>query len=309
MSLLPEFEYERPGGIEELVDLLSNYEGEAAILAGGTDLIPRIKMGLKKPDLVIDIKDIRGLRQIKNEDLNVKIGSLTTIFDIKNNPLIKERFPALHEAAVLTASENLQQRGTIGGNIIQDTRCLYYNKPKEWRDAFKPCLKTGGEICNAVKGSKKCFSVYCGDLAVALISLGAHLCILSNVGEKEVPLENIFTGNGESPFSLTRSDFIKEIIISSTNKTGGYEKLRIREAIDYPVVNIALSMDAEYKGSLVVGSMGAKPLLYKFSSNEEMRQLPEMAYKDAFPVDNLALSPRYRKQMVKIISEKLIGRF
>ncbi|HPQ27684.1 MAG TPA: FAD binding domain-containing protein [Desulfobacteraceae bacterium] len=309
MSLLPEFEYKRPGGIEELVDLLSNYEGEAAILAGGTDLIPRIKMGLKKPDLVIDIKDIRGLRKIKNEDLNVRIGSLATIFDIKNNPLIKERFPALHEAAVLTASENLQQRGTLGGNLFQDTRCLYYNKPKEWRDAFRPCFKTGGDICNAAKGGKKCYSVYSGDLAVALLSLGAHIFILGKKGEKEMPLENIFTGDGKDPFSLTRSDFIKEVIIPSTKKAGGYEKLRMREAIDYPVVNIALSMDAEYKGRLIVGSMGAKPFLYKFSSIEELRQIPERAYKDASPVNNMALSPLYRKQMVKVISEKLIGRF
>ena len=216
MSLLAEFEYKRPGGLEELLDLLSNYEGEAVILAGGTDLIPRMKMGLKKPGLVIDIKDIHGLSQVRDEEANVKIGALTTIFDIRNNALIKERYPALHEAAVLTASENLQQRGTLGGNIIQDTRCLYYNKPKEWRNAFKPCFKTGGEICNAAKGGKKCFSVYCGDLAVALMSLGAYVWILGKEGEKEMPLEHIFTGDGKSPFSLTRSDFIKEVIIPST---------------------------------------------------------------------------------------------
>lgn len=308
MSLLPEFEYKRPESLEDLIDLLSNYEGEAVILAGGTDLIPRMKMGLEKPGLVIDIKNIPGLNQVKDEEVGVKIGTLTTIFDIRNNTLIKDRYPALHEAAVLTASENLQQRGTIGGNIIQDTRCLYYNKPKEWRDAFKPCFKTGGDICNAAKGGKKCYSVYSGDLAVALMSLGAHVFILGREGKKEMPLEHIFTGDGKAPFSLTRSDFIKEVIIPSTKKAGGYEKLRMREAIDYPVVNIALSMDAQFMGRLTVGSMGAKPFLYKFSSIEELRQIPERTYKDASPVNNMALSPLYRKQMVKVISEKLIGR-
>lgn len=308
MSLLPEFEYKRPGGLEELLDLLSNYEGEAMILAGGTDLIPRMKMGLKKPGLVIDIKDIHGLSEVKDEDANVKIGALTTVFDIRNNALIKERYPALHEAAVLTASENLQQRGTLGGNIIQDTRCLYYNKPKEWRNAFKPCFKTGGEICNAAKGGKKCFSVYCGDLAVALMSLGAYVWILGKEGEKEMPLEHIFTGDGKSPFSLTRSDFIKEVIIPSTKKTGGYEKLRIRKSIDYPVVNIALSMDTEGRGRLVVGSQGAMPIVYEFSSSEELGRVPEKAYKDASPINNLSLSPLYRKKMVKVLSEKLISR-
>lgn len=308
MSLLAEFEYKRPESLDELLDLLSVFEGEAVILAGGTDIMPRMKMGLKEPGLVIDIKDIGGLSDVKDEGEKVKAGTLTTIYDIRDNSLIKDRYPALHEAACLTASENIQLRGTLGGNILQDTRCLYYNKPKEWRNSFRPCFKTGGDMCNAAKGSKKCLSVYCGDLAVALISLGASVSILSKRGEREMPIEDIFTGDGNAPFSLSRSAFIKEVIIPSAKKTGGYEKLRMRKAIDYPVVNIALSMDAEGRGRLVVGSVAAKPLLYEFSSLEELKKVPDRAYVDASPINNMALSPIYRKKMVKVLSEKLIGR-
>jgi 4-hydroxybenzoyl-CoA reductase subunit beta len=308
MSLLPEFEYKRPESLEEFLHLLSDYKGDAMILAGGTDLLPRIKMGLKKLDLIIDIKDIEGLSYVKDEGENVRIGALTIIYEIIKNKIIKDKYPALHEAATLTASENLQQRGTIGGNILQDTRCLYYNKPETWRRSFNPCFKTGGDICNAARGGKKCFAVYCGDLAPALISLGASVCLLGKKGEKEMPLEDIFSGDGKAPFSLSSDDLVKDVIIPSDKMRGGYEKLRMRKSIDYPVVNIALSMDAGDKGRLVVGSAGANPLIFDFSSSEELRQIPEKAQNDMSTVNNMYLSPLYRKNMVRVLADKLLKR-
>jgi 4-hydroxybenzoyl-CoA reductase subunit beta len=308
MSLLPEFEYKRPESLEEFLHLLSDYKGDTMILAGGTDLVPRIKMGLKKLDLIIDIKDIEGLSYVKDEGKNVRIGALTIIYEILKSKIIKDKYPALQEAATLTASENLQQRGTIGGNILQDTRCLYYNKPEAWRRSFNPCFKAGGDICNAARGGKKCFAVYCGDLAPALISLGASVCLLGKKGEKEMPLEEIFSGDGKSPFSLNSGELVKDIIIPSDKMRGGYEKLRMRKSIDYPVVNIALSMDAGDKGRLVVGSAGANPLIYDFSSSEELRQIPEKAQNDMSTVNNMYLSPLYRKNMVRVLSDKVIER-
>lgn len=308
MSLLPEFEYKRPESLEEFLHLLSDYKGDTMILAGGTDLVPRIKMGLKKLDLIIDIKDIEGLSYVKDEGKNVRIGALTTIYEIIKSKIIKDKYPALHEAATLTASENLQQRGTIGGNILQDTRCLYYNKPETWRKSFNPCFKTGGDICNAARGGKTCFAVYCGDLAPALLSLGATVFLLGKKGEKEMPLEEIFSGDGKSPFSLSSDELVKDIIIPSDKMRGGYEKLRMRKSIDYPVVNIALSMDAGDKGRLVVGSAGANPLIYDFSSPEELRQIPEKAQNDMSIVNNMYLSPLYRKNMVRVLADKLLKR-
>ncbi len=308
MSLLPEFEYKRPESLEEFLHLLSDYKGDAMILAGGTDLLPRIKMGLEKRDLIIDIKDIEGLSYVKDEGENVRIGALTIIYEIIKSKIIKDKYPALHEAATLTASENLQQRGTIGGNILQDTRCLYYNKPETWRRSFNPCFKTGGDICNAARGGKKCFAVYCGDLAPALISLGASVCLLGKKGEKEMPLKDIFSGDGKSPFSLSSDELVKDIIIPSDKMRGGYEKLRMRKSIDYPVVNIALSMGAGDKGRLVVGSAGANPLIFDFSSPEKLRQIPEKAQNDMSTVNNMYLSPLYRKNMVRVLADKLLKR-
>jgi 4-hydroxybenzoyl-CoA reductase subunit beta len=304
---MPEFEYKRPKTVNELFDLLSGNKGTIQILAGGTDLMPRLKNRLQQIDIIIDIKDIDGLNYIKDEGENVRIGALATIYQIKTNAHIKEIYPALNKAAILTANENLQQRGTLGGNILQDTRCLYYNKPEVWRNTFKPCFKSDGNICNAAKGAKRCLSVYRGDLAPALISLGASICLVSKGYERIIPLEDIFTGDGKAPFSLGKSEFVKDVIIPSTKRNGGYEKFRMRKSVDYPIVNIALSIDTEDNGRLVVGSSGAMPLIYEFGSLEELRQVPERAYNDISPINNMALAPLYRKRMVRVLSEKLIG--
>ena len=308
MSLMPDFEYTRPETLGKLLDLLSDDSSVSVILAGGTDLVPRIKRGLEKPDLVIDIKDIQSLNYVRDTGEVVRIGALTTIFDIKTNALIQDKYPALHEAARLTASENIQLRGTVAGNILQDTRCLYYNKHKAWRDAFKVCFKNNGDTCNAVKGGKRCFAVYRGDLAPVLISLGASVCVARKNGERETALEHIFTEDGVSPFSLRRDEFIKEIIVPSAKVKSGYEKLRMRKAVDYPSVNVALAADTEGNGRLVVGSVGAKPFMYEFSSREKLTEMVEGISKDVSPLNNMSLSPAYRKNMVKVLADKLIRR-
>ena len=307
MSLLPEFEYKRPGTLKEALDILNDYKGKAVLLAGGTDVIPRLKLGLKQPNIVIDIKGVaEDLRLITPEGERVKIGSLTTIYEVTKNALIRDNFPGLHKAAVSTASEIIQQRGTLGGNILQDTRCTHYNKSANWRKAFKPCLKMGGETCNVIKGAKKCLSVYCGDLAPALLSLNASVVIVNKDGEREVPLEDIFTGDGREPFTLSGTDFLKEIILPRTKMVGGYKKFRLRESIDYPIISVAISIDKMGKGSLIIGSNGPRPGKYKFSSPDELNKIPQKVYEGMKPINNMPMPPHYRKYLAKVFAERLI---
>ena len=307
MTLLPDFEYKRPKNLKALLTLLSHHGDNAAILAGGTDIIPRLKLGLKQPKVVIDIKRIDGLAYVHGQDETVRIGTLTSVYEIEHNSTIRRDYPTLYEAALSTASETLRLRGTVGGNIMQDTRCLYYNKTEQWRTSFRPCFKNGGTMCNAIKGGTQCYAVYCGDLAPALISVGASVCIVSNSGEREVPLEDIFTGDGKSPFALHTNDVLKEVILTSPKPSGRYRKLKIRGVLDYPLVSVAFSSDATQKGRLVVGAVASYPLIYNFSSYKEVRQLIEKAYEDAQPVANMPLSPLYRKRMVRVIAQELLG--
>jgi 4-hydroxybenzoyl-CoA reductase subunit beta len=307
MMLLPEFEYKRPETLEELLSLLSQYGEEAALLAGGTDLIPRMKMGLKQPEVILSLSEMSDLSYVRQEGEMLKIGASTTIDELKRHPIIGHYYPVLDEAAMSIASETLRLRGTVGGNIMQDTRCIEYNQSQEWRLSSKVCFKMGGGICNAVEKGKKCFATYCGDLAPALISLGASICLKSQEGDRDIPLENIFTGNGKSPFSIHRGELLKEIIVPLSKTLGGYKKLRLRRSIDYPLASIAMSSNQEGMGRLVIGAVGPSPISYEFSSINQLSSLIEKAYEDTSPLTNMPLSSLYRKRMIKVMSEELLG--
>ncbi len=262
-------------------------------------------MGLKPSTVMISLSAIDGLTFVYQTEGTLRIGAMTTIDKLQHHPAIGDH-PALHEATLSTASENLRLKGTVGGNIMQDTRCIYYNQPKEWRASCKPCFKTGGDVCNAIKGGKRCFATYCGDLAPALISLNASVCLISKEGEREIPLKSIFTGKGDTPFSLCRGELLKEVIIPSSKTIGGYRKLRMRNSIDYPLASVALSSNKAEQGRLVVGAIGPHPLSYEFSSLGQLKELTEKTHDDAVPVGNMGLSPLYRKWMIRVFVQKLL---
>lgn len=306
MMLLPDFKYMRPKSFDELLSHLIKYGNDASVLAGGTDLIPRIKMGLKRPKVIISLSGINGFAYMQQTDKTFRIGAMATIYELQHHPAIVENYPALYEATLLTAAENIRLRATVGGNLIQDTRCMEYNQSKEWRASFKPCYKNGGDHCNAVKGGKRCFATYCGDLAPALISIGASICLMSKDGVREIPLEPLFTGDGRSPFSIRQGELLKEVILHYTKTMGGYKKLRMRNSIDYPLASVALSSDQKEKGRLVVGAVEPRPIAYEFSSYRELELLTENVYENVAPVVNMSLSPLYRKKMIRVFARELL---
>ena len=306
MKSLPDFKYVRPKSFDELLSHLIKYGNDASVLAAGTDLMPRIKMGLKQPKVIISLSAIDGLSYLHQVEKTFRIGALTTIYELQHHPAIVENYPALYEAARLTASENIRLNATVGGNLMQDTRCIYYNQSGEWRASLKPCYKNGGEDCNAVKGGKRCLATYCGDLAPALISIGASVCLMSKDGSREIPLEILFTADGRSPFSIRPGELLKEVILPYMKTRGGYKKLRMRNSIDYPLASVALSSDPEEKGRLVVGAVGPRPTAYEFSTHQALRPLAEKAYEDATPAPNMSLSPLYRKRMIRVLALELL---
>ncbi len=303
--ILPKFDYKEAKTLEEALFYHSSYQGRALYLAGGTDLIPRLKHRLEKPMAVIDLKGIDELYSFYEKDGELHIGALNNLFDLKNREVIKENYPALYESLDKTSCETLQMRGTIGGNILQNTRCLFYNQSEFWRRAKGFCYKMGGDRCNAVKGGKRCFANYMSDNAPSLLSLEAKVKIYGYQGEKVLDLEEIYSGKPGKPFTLNPGDILVEIIIPLKKTKGGYEKLRVRGSIDYPLLGIAYSnMDGKEK--LVVGAVGAKPMVYNIDGSLE--DVLDRAYKDATPVANTVLSPVYRRKMIKVMGEDLVKR-
>ncbi|RLA79250.1 MAG: 4-hydroxybenzoyl-CoA reductase subunit beta [Deltaproteobacteria bacterium] len=301
--ILPQAEYRKARSVEEALALFYHYEGRAAFLAGGTDLIPRMKLRLAKPLALIDLKGIEELRGVREEGDWVRIGPLTTLYDLRAEELIREEYPALFESLEATSCETLQMRGTIGGNLLQESRCLFYNQSEFWRKAKGFCLKMGGERCNATGGTR-CLSNYASDNAPALLSLGARLRTVGPQGEREFSLEELYTGRGERPLGLSPGEILVEVLLPRGRTKGGYEKLRVRGAIDYPLLGVAFTV-RNGERRLALGAVGPRPISFPV---QDLEEAAERASAEVSPIPNTVLSPPYIKRMAKVLSMRVMRR-
>ena len=322
---LPEFEYFNPRDIPSTLELLALHGSQAVLLAGGTDLLVRMKQGLASPAVVINLKDVEGLKGItKQKDGSLVIGALTRLTELLESPVIRKRYPGLWKAAEAVSAPPLQNMGTVGGNLAQENRCLYYNQTPAWRKAKPVCFKAGGTVCNAVKGGKHCYAVYQGDLAPMLIALSARVVLSKKGGSRILPLEELYTGKGKVPLAMGRDELIEGVILppSERNRLCHYEKLRLRQAIDYPLVGVAvcISLSEDKKtcqsGRLVLTAVGSGPVMADDGelmggaeiTEEWVSALSEVAYKAAKPVPNVLTPPAYRKRMVRVLTRRALSK-
>lgn len=308
--ILPQFEYRRARSVADAIALYGKGKGKALYLAGGTDLIPLVKQRLREPKMVIDLKGIKDLSIITSRGGFLSVGTNVTLFDLKKDPVVASHFPVLVESLDATACETLQMRGTLGGNVLQGTRCLEYNQSLEWRKARGFCLKMGGKECNVVKGAKTCFANYCSDNAPSLISLGAQVKLTGPGGERTVKMESLFSGDASAPFDMEGGEVLTHILIPLKKTKGAYEKLRVRESMDYPLVGAAVS-SVDGKARICVGGVGGAPRLYVLGDIKDaaaVRDVAEKASADAKPVTNATLSPAYRKKMVGTLVRRAVKR-
>lgn len=318
---LPDFQVLRPLAIPEAVDLLARHAGEIRIVAGGTDLIPSMRQKLFTPKYVLDIRDIGALCGIRETAGGVVIGAMTTLAAIERSPVIRKNYSVLREAAATVASPVLRNMGTLGGNVCLDTRCLWYNQSLAWRKSCGFCIKKDGNLCHVAPGGTKCWAAFSGDTPPALLCLGAEVEILSTQGSRRIPLRDFYSSVGDAPLKLGPADLLAAVHLpaASAGLRGAYKKLRVRGSIDYPLAGVAVAfrngngtikdvhvaITAVNPAPLLVrevaGTLEGKPL------NEETAELAgELAAKAARPLTTSALTPEYRKEMVRVLAKRAL---
>jgi 4-hydroxybenzoyl-CoA reductase subunit beta len=320
--ILPPFEYLEPATVPEALSMLDTYRDKVQIIAGGTEVVNRLKLRLISPDYVMNIKKLRGLDGIVEQEQSIAIGATVTLQEISESSLFREKYQAIAEAALQVAAPPLAGMATIGGNILQNTRCQFYNQSGIVLKGLALCHKRGGTNCLAVKGSKRCFSVYQGDMAPALIAFAAQCVIAKSGSQRTIPLRDLFTGQGIQPFFLANDELLTEIIIPKQGSAYGsaYRKLRIRSSIDYPLASaaalLAIGDDGKLAVSrLVIGAAGAAPKVVERASAMLLGKLPEeadfaaaadLATELSEGVDNLSLPGDYRRKMVRIFAQRAL---
>jgi 4-hydroxybenzoyl-CoA reductase subunit beta len=319
---LPSFQLLRPRTLDEAVAMMAKHDGDLKIVAGGTDLLPSMKQKLFTPAHVLDLRSITELRGIRSApDGGVDIGALTTLTAIEHSEVIRRDYPVLYEAVKTVASPVIRNMATLGGNICLDTRCLWYNQSLLWRKSCGFCLKKNGDLCHVAPGGSFCWAAFSGDTPPALLCLGAELEIAGPDGVRRTPLSEFYVNDGIVRLHLAPSEIVTRVHLpaGAAGWRGSYQKLRIRGSIDYPLagVAVALKMNGERveDARVAITAVNPAPHLVKdadaqligMTPGEEIgEKIGELAARTAKPLTTSALTPEYRREMVRVYAKRAV---
>jgi len=319
---LPEFKLLRPRTTAEAIAQLAEHAGNIRILAGGTDLLPSMQQKLFEPQYVLDIRRIAELKGIRPQpDRAVEIGALTPLTDIERSDVLRSRYPVLPEAAKTVASPVLRNMGTIGGNICLDTRCLWYNQSLQWRKSCGFCIKKDGDLCHVAPGGSKCWAVFSGDTPAALLCLDAEIEIANSSGVRRAKLADFYTGIGDDYRKLQSDELVTRVLLpaSSSGYRGVYRKLRVRGSIDYPLAGVAVVLKRSNghieDARVALTAVNPAPVLVKGATELLAgKRLTEasaeaagvLAARTAKPLTTSALTPEYRREMIRVFTKRAV---
>ena len=245
MNLLPSFRTLRPGTLAEAVSALA-VEGAQA-LGGGTDLLPNLRRGLGEPTTLVDLSAVGELAGVALlSDGSLRIGAGTSLEAIAEHAAIRAGWPVVASAAALVAGPTHRVAATLGGNLCQDTRCVFYNQSEWWRSGNGYCLKHKGDKCHVVVKSDRCYATYHGDVAPALMVLDAEVEIQGPAGQRRLPLRQLFQEDGAKRLTLAPGEILTALRVPPAGGwRADYVKVRIRDAIDFPLAGIAVALKRE----------------------------------------------------------------
>lgn len=236
----------------------------ATFIGGGTDIMPLLKNHVRNDSNFLFVSKLPELQGIAEEDGFLSVGAGTTLFDVSENELIRSRYPALAQAAAATASPQIRNIATIGGNILQDRRCIYFNQSSFWRSALPLCFKTGGSVCHQIPNSPVCRAIYYSDVATALLAYDAEVEYYESGRLRRAKAEELIRrhslANGLScaqhlPVLVAR--FL--VPVRPEGEKSGFYKYAMRMTIDFPLINFALCVRAG-SARLIAGAVSTEPV-------------------------------------------------
>ncbi len=270
---MKDFSHVNARTVNEAIGLMKSFNGRAKVIAGGTDLLGILKDRIlpNYPDAIINLKTIQNLDSVKEDGEGLRIGALVKLEAVAESSIIQERYRLLADAAKAVATPQIRNLGTLGGNLCQDVRCLYYRYPHQIggrilckRKGSGPCFAaTGDNRYSAIMGGTSCFAVCPSDMAVALTALNADVKVAGPDGNKIIAISDFYTTSGNV---LGTSEIIIECLVPppSKDERTKFLKFRIRDSIDFAIVSVASSITL-IKGlcqeaRIVLGAVASVPL-------------------------------------------------
>jgi 4-hydroxybenzoyl-CoA reductase subunit beta len=319
MHALPEFTLRRPATLAEAAALLAS-EPQARLVAGGTDLLPNLRRGLEQPATLIDLSGLGGFAGVEDSDGALTLGAGLTLAALAEHPVIAARLPALAEAARAAAGPGHRSAATLGGNLCQDTRCVFYNQSEWWRAANKFCLKRGGTTCHVAPQGERCHAAFSGDLAPVLLAAGAEVELQTARGSRWLPLVQLYRDDGAAHLTLEAGELLARLRTPAPTRGAvcGYRKARVREAMDFPLAAVAvmLSLQQGRIASLAVGLSGTNSHPLLLAGTEALvgqavdanllDKVGKLVAKQVSPMRSTVTPSNYRRQVATALVQRVL---
>ena len=310
---------DRPSNVQEAIAARRAHPG-SRFIAGGTDLVVSMRHGLSRPGVLIDLSRIEELKGIQFGEQGVRIGAGVTLAALARDAVIAKSYRAVAEAAQTIAGPGHRAMGTVGGNLCLDTRCVYYNQSEWWRHANGFCLKLRGEICHVAPQGRHCHAAFTGDLAPALLALGAEVEIAGAERNRRMPLGELYVEDGRAHLALAEDELLVAVYLPAAPPPSAYAKVRVRGAIDYPLAGVAVAL-AAFDGvvkSLRIGLTGTNSRPFVLAGTEAivgrpidenaLHQIERLVQKQVQPMRTTIASAHYRRLAAAVLARRLVGR-
>ena len=316
MMRLPPFTYLSPQTIGEAARMMADHGPEAMAVAGGTDLYPNMKRRQFEPKVLVGLRGLRELQGIRGDERSgLQIGAGTVLQKFLTHRVVAAHYRALARAASLISNPQIRNMGTVGGNLLVDTRCNYYNMPYWWRRSIHFCMKKDGDVCWVAPGGSRCWAICSSDLAPVVVAMDAQVRLVSAKGERVIPAHDLYLDDGIAYLGKRPDELLVEVTVPPIDGLRTtYWKLRRRGAIDFPILGVAAAVRLDRDGTctharVVLGAVASSPLeardaeqvlIGKRLNPEVIEEAAQAAFKPAKPLDNTDLTLAYRKQMTRV---------
>ena len=317
MDAIVPFSLRTPATLTEASTLLAQSGSRA--LAGGTDLIPNLRHGLGTPSTLVDVARLPELTALDAGDDALTIGAGVTLARLATDAAVLRTVPAVAEAARLAAAPAHRTVATLGGNLCQDTRCVFYNQSAWWRRANAYCLKYGGDTCHVAPQGSRCHAAFSGDLAPVLLVLGATIDVVRGAASRTLPLAALYIDDGAKHLALGDGEIVVSVRIPhpATGARVGYRKHRARGAIDFPLAGVAMriEMHAARIAELAIALTGTNPRPLILAGTDALAGRPlddaalsvlaKLVRQQARPMRTTVTQANHRREVAAVLVQRL----
>jgi 4-hydroxybenzoyl-CoA reductase subunit beta len=316
---LADLQLAQPATIEQAI-AAHGAHASARYVAGGTDLIVNMRRGIAQTERLIDLSGVAALQALSFDANGAAIGAGVRIAILARDPQIAKLYPAVAQAAASIAAPSHRNVATVGGNLCLDTRCVYYNQSEWWRKANAYCLKNRGDTCHVAPQGKRCHAAFSGDLAPALLVLGAEVEIAGPNGARRIPLQELYVEDGRAHLTLAPGELVVRVHLPADAPASSYEKVRTRGAIDYPLAGVAVALSTkdgavEHLRIALTGTNsrpflldGVDALAGRAVDAALLKDINRLVQKQVQPMRTTLTAANYRRLAAAAIAERVVSR-